>query len=146
MKTQILTFVGLSSLSSLVRGYGPISDNISCEFTLNGADCVNYPYETCQILKPETDGEVIENQSVCFHKELRPVLAQEIFPTILLPFLVGLASVAGVGGGLVIVPITIGFFNFSSKEAIAISTALVFETALIRFIFFSAWTKHPEAP
>jgi uncharacterized membrane protein YfcA len=98
------------------------------------------------MLPTQTDGEDSSNQSVCFHKELRPVLAQEIFPTILLPFLVGFASVAGVGGGLVIVPITIGFFNFSSKEAIAISTALVFETALIRFIFFSAWTKHPEMP
>ena len=53
-------------------------------------------------------------------------------------------SVAGVGGGAV-VHITIGFFNFYSKEAIAISTSLVFYTALIRFIFFSAWTKHPEA-
>ena len=47
---------------------------------------------------------------------------------------------------MVVVPITIGLFHFSSKEAIAISSAIVFETAIIRFVFFSAWTKHPEAP
>lgn len=65
---------------------------------------------------------------------------------ILLPFLLGIASVAGVGGGMVVVPIAIGFFHFNSKEAIAISSAIVFETAILRYVFFSAWTKHPEAP
>jgi len=45
---------------------------------------------------------------------------------------------------MVVVPITIGLFHFSSKDAIAISTAIVFETAILRFVFFSAWTKHPE--
>ena len=84
--------------------------------------------------------------SICAHKPLRPVLKQEIFPTIFLPLLLGIASVAGVGGGMVVVPITMGLFAFSTKEAIAISTAIVFETAIIRFVFFSAWTKHPESP
>lgn len=71
-------------------------------------------------------------------------MKSEIFPTIFLPVLLGIASVAGVGGGMVMVPITIAFFHFNSKEAIAISTAIVFETAILRFVFFSAWTKHPE--
>ena len=75
-----------------------------------------------------------------------PILSEEIFPTILLPCLLAVASVAGVGGGMVVVPIVIGFFHFSSKEAIAISTSIVFETAILRFVFFSAWSKHPEAP
>ena len=47
---------------------------------------------------------------------------------------------------MVIVPIAIGLFHFNSKEAIAISTAIVFEAAIIRFVFFSAWSKHPQAP
>ena len=47
---------------------------------------------------------------------------------------------------MVVVPIAMGLFQFSTKEAIAISTAIVFETAIIRFVFFSAWTKHPESP
>ena len=45
---------------------------------------------------------------------------------------------------MIVVPIAIAMFRFSSKEAIAISTAIVFETAILRFVFFSAWTKHPE--
>lgn len=45
---------------------------------------------------------------------------------------------------MVVVPIAICMFHFSSKEAIAVSTAIVFETAILRFVFFSAWTKHPE--
>ena len=75
-----------------------------------------------------------------------PLLGSEIFPTIFLPLLLGIASVAGVGGGMVVVPIAIGLFHFNSKEAIAISTAIVCEGAIIRFVFFSAWTRHPEAP
>jgi len=81
---------------------------------------------------------------VCQHKSLFPLLTSEIFPTIFLPLLLAISSVAGVGGGMVVVPITIAFFHFSSKEAIAISTAIVFETGILRFVFFSAWTKHPE--
>ena len=69
---------------------------------------------------------------------------EEIPATIILPLLLGIASVAGVGGGSVVVPITIGLFHFSSKEAIAISTCIVFETAILRFTLFSAWTRHPE--
>ena len=85
-------------------------------------------------------------EPVCAHKELFPLLPSEIFPTIFLPLLLGIASVAGVGGGMVVVPVAIGLFHFTSKEAIAISTAIVFETAIIRFVFFSAWTKHPQKP
>ena len=60
--------------------------------------------------------------------------------------LLGLASVVGLGGGSVVVPVAMCMFHFSSKEAIAISTPIVFETAIIRFLFFSAWTRHPEVP
>ena len=93
-------------------------------------------------INPDSDIE----EPVCAHKPLFPVLSQEIFPTIFLPFLLGISSVAGVGGGMVVVPMAIGLFHFSTKEAIAISSVIVFETAIIRFVFFSAWAKHPEAP
>ena len=82
-------------------------------------------------------------EPICAHKSLFPLLTSEIFPTIFLPLLLGVASVAGVGGGMVVVPTVIGLFHFGSKDAIAISTAIVFETAIIRFVFFSAWSKHP---
>ena len=80
------------------------------------------------------------------HKELFPLLGSEIGTSIFLSVLLGIASVGGVGGGMVIVPIAIGMYHFNSKEAIAISTTIVFEAAVIRFVFFSAWSKHPQAP
>lgn len=95
----------------------------SCDPSLKGTECLNYPFETCQ-MKP-VEG-VAGDQAICAHKPVFPILSQEIFPNILLPFLLGIASVAGVGGGMVVVPVAIGFFHFNSKEAIAISSAIVF--------------------
>mmetsp|Transcript_32910 Transcript_32910/g.40698 ORF Transcript_32910/g.40698 Transcript_32910/m.40698 type:complete len:147 (+) Transcript_32910:286-726(+) len=34
--------------------------------------------------------------------------------------------------------------HFSTKESIAISSAIVAESALLRFVFFSAYGKHPD--
>ena len=87
---------------------------------------------------------MVDSQTICQHKPVFPIITEEIPATIILPLLLGIASVAGVGGGSVVVPITIGLFHFSGKEAIAISTCIVFETAILRFTLFSAWTRHPE--
>ena len=123
---------------------GEVSAHEYCDMALEGRDCVKYPYESCEMVF--TDEDPSEESSICVHKELFPLLSSEIVPSIFLPVLLGIASVAGVGGGMVIVPVSIGLFHFSSKEAIAISTAIVFEAAIIRFVFFSAWSKHPQAP
>ena len=93
-----------------------------------------------------TEGGSLVEEPVCMHKDTFPLLPLEIIASIILPVLFGIASVAGIGGGLNVVPIAIGMFRFSSKEAIAISTCMVCEGAIIRFVLFSAWTKHPEAP
>ena len=61
-----------------------------------------------------------------------------------LPIMLAVASTAGVGGGSIFTPIAIGLLRFPVKQAIALSTAIVFETAIIRFVFFSAWKPHPE--
>jgi len=36
--------------------------------------------------------------------------------------------------------------HFTTKESVALSSAIVTESALIRFAFFSAHAKHPERP
>ena len=105
----------------------------SCELALDGADCLKYPYELCD---PDT--------LLCVHKGVFPVLPSEIVAICLLPILLAFASVAGVGGGVVVVPIVIGFYQMAAKEAIAISAVIVLESAVIRFFFFSAWKEHPE--
>ena len=58
--------------------------------------------------------------------------------------MLAIASVSGVGGGGIFVPIAIGLLLFQVKDAIAMSTAIVFETAILRFAFFSAHKPHPE--
>ena len=57
-----------------------------------------------------------------------------------------MASVGGVGGGIILVPVLIGMMHFSTKESIAVTSAIVTESALLRFVFFSAYAKHPEKP
>ena len=83
-------------------------------------------------------------EPICVHKDVFPLLKSEIIAIIILPPLIALASVSGLGGGAIFMPIAIGLLHFSIKNAVAISTGIVFETALLRFVFFSAWKPHPE--
>ena len=80
------------------------------------------------------------------HKSVFPVETSEIVVYICLPILFALASVGGVGGGVILAPLLIGFLHFSAKESIALTSGIVAESALIRFIFFSAHSKHPDRP
>lgn len=71
-------------------------------------------------------------------------MTSEIIGLIVLPLLLGMASVAGLGGGVVFVPILMAFFHFKTKQVVAMSLAIVFESGLIRTFGFSFWAKHPE--
>ena len=70
----------------------------------------------------------------------------EIVAYVLLPILFAVASVGGVGGGIILVPLLIAMLQFTTKESIAMTSAIVTESSLIRFVFFSAYAKHPERP
>lgn len=50
---------------------------------------------------------------------------------------------AGVGGGGIVVPLTMIFFGFTIKEAIAISGFIIFACALSRYLFYLS-EKHPD--
>lgn len=103
-----------------------------CDPALGGEDCSSYPFEVCS-----TGG-------VCEHKDVFPAEAMEIFGYVIMPFLFSLASVGGIGGGIIFVPLTIGVFNFRTKEAIAIASAIVLISACLRFVLMSAYAPHPE--
>ena len=60
-----------------------------------------------------------------------------------MPLLFAVASVGGIGGGLILIPILIGMFQMTTKDSIAISSAIVFSSALVRFVCFSSYGKHP---
>ena len=94
-------------------------------------DCSGFPYARC------TSG-------VCLHKNIMPFLAEEIAGIIILPILLGVSNIGGIGGGGLIIPISIALFGFSTREAIAISNATIFAGALVRFFFFSIWERHPH--
>ena len=111
----------------------PVIDQ-TCDPDLDGTECVHYPYQQC------SGGDT----PICIHKGIFPILPTEIIAIILLPPMLAIASVSGVGGGGIFTPIAIGLLLFPVKEAIAMSTAIVFENAIIRFVFFSAWKPHPE--
>lgn len=59
------------------------------------------------------------------------------------PLLFAVSSVGGVAGGIIFIPIAISLLQMSTKGAISSAAAIVFESALIRFVFFSAYAKHP---
>ena len=73
-----------------------------------------------------------------------PFLKEEIIGIILLPIFLGLSNIGGIGGGGIIIPISIALFGFSTREAIAISNFTIFAGALVRFFCFSIWEQHPN--
>jgi uncharacterized membrane protein YfcA len=54
-----------------------------------------------------------------------------------------LSTVAGIGGGGIVIPFCMKFFNFQMKEAISLSGFSILTCSITRFIYnFNA--KHPE--
>lgn len=94
--------------------------------------CTFYPYEVCSA------------EGMCVHKRVFPVLTSELTGLFVMPLLLGLASVAGLGGGVVFVPLMMAFYHFKTKQVVATSLAVVFESGLIRTFGFSFWAQHPE--
>ena len=61
----------------------------------------------------------------------------------MLPILLALANVGGIGGGGLIIPITMALFQFTTKEAIAISGFTILAGSVARFIM-TINDRHPE--
>jgi len=63
---------------------------------------------------------------------------------ILLPILLGIANNGGIGGGGLIIPVCIALFGFSTIQAIALSSFIIFCGAMVRYFCFSVFQRHPE--
>ena len=96
------------------------SDDTPC---LINSDC-NEPWETCH-----------EEDLICVHKSLFPIEPMEIAGTIVLPILVSMANAGGIGGGGIIVPLCMLFFQFDTSEAVALSHFTIFASSLTRYLF-----------
>lgn len=94
-------------------------------------DCSGAPYALC-------------HGGLCAHKEVFPVLNSELAGIVILPLLLGLANIGGIGGGGLIIPIMIALFGFSTRESIAISNSTIFLGSVARFFLFSLKQRHPD--
>lgn len=98
---------------------------ISCLSDINCAE-----YEICKDL-------------TCTHKDLFPdVLPIEIGAFFLVFIFSIITTVAGIGGGVVFLPILMIMFNFTPQEAAPISITMVFLILLLRNIL-SVRQRHP---
>lgn len=95
-------------------------------------DCLKYPNFMCDLL----------TQS-CVHKDIFPILGSEFVGLIILICLMTLSTMGGIGGGGAVVPFTMMFFGFTTKEAIAISGFSIFICSITRY-FYTLSEKHPE--
>jgi hypothetical protein len=52
---------------------------------------------------------------VCRHKDIFPIYPREFIGVVLLPVLLGMANVGGIGGGGLIIPFLMTFWGFDTK-------------------------------
>ena len=88
------------------------------------SDCVNAYFSQCA-------------NNICMHKDVFPPNSLEIAGVVLLPLLLGFANNGGIGGGGLIIPASIALFGFNTIQAIAISNAIIFVGAAVRYFGFS---------
>jgi len=69
----------------------------------------------------------------------------EFVGVVLLPILLGMANVGGIGGGGIIIPFLMTFWGFDTKGAIAISNMTIFVGAVTRFLY-TYKNRHPDKP
>ena len=86
------------------------------------SECPQYPFLICE-------------RKVCVHKGIFPIYMSEFFGIIVMAALLALANVGGIGGGGLIIPITMAMFTFTTKEAIALSGFTIFTGSVARFIY-----------
>lgn len=95
-------------------------------------DCLKYPNFICD-----------DHTQTCVHKGIFPILGSEFIGLIILIFLMTLSTMGGIGGGGAVVPFTMMFFEFTTKQAIAISGFSIFLCSITRY-FYTLSDKHPE--
>jgi uncharacterized membrane protein YfcA len=121
----------LCALFALNQAQADQEEELTCAVD---TDCPLYPYYICDL-----EAEL----SKCFHKSIFPIYIEEFFGLIILPILLAFANVGGIGGGGLIIPITMALFRFSTKEAIALSGFTILTGAIVRWIY--QWSdKHPK--
>jgi uncharacterized membrane protein YfcA len=79
----------------------------------------------------------------CVHKSVFAINSYEIGGIFALIFFKTLCTMAGVGGGAIVVPLVIVLFGFVTKEAIPVATFATFAATIASFIA-NFRSRHPE--
>ena len=85
----------------------------------------------------------VRHPGVCGHKDVFPTDLIEMVGVFTFAFVMGLCTVAGIGGGGIAISLVIAFFNFTTKPAVAISSLSILVCTTMRF-FYNFKTMHPE--
>ena len=72
-----------------------------------------------------------------------PIEYLEFIGVVVLAAVIAASNAGGIGGGGIIVPICLSFFQFDTKSSVALSNFLIGTGALTRFIL-NYRLKHPE--
>jgi len=118
----------------------PFSDvNCETESCNSTSDpCSAYPYRLCQAY-PNCPTKV------CLHKQLFPMLPEDLTVFIAMFLIAVCAGAAGIGGGGLNVPILMMLNSFGIKEAVPLSHTAVMGNALAQLLV-NAPQRHPNAP
>jgi len=81
--------------------------------------------------------------SKCVHKELFPMLAKEISGTLVLTIMMMLAVVSGIGGGGIVVPLLMIFYELNTKVAVSVSGFTILLGSISRYLT-TFKNRHPD--
>lgn len=115
---------------------------------LLAADCSAGKAAYGQKCKRDSDCETSQlrcHQAKCKNKKLFPMHGSEVGGMVIMVFLSMFSTIAGIGGGPVIVPILLIFFNMSQKETIALSNGLIIFNGVSKLIV-SMNSRDPDVP
>ena len=115
IKYTLFVFVFILPLLSIDES----RNNSTC---LSDADC-DPPFMICS-----------PNTQTCQHKPLFPLTVSEIIGTVLIVGLGSIATVAGLGGGVIVIPLILLLFGVTIKEAAAISNVIILVNSTVKFI------------
>lgn len=125
----MLLLISLCLVAQTANANNALNDQELCE---RQDDCSGAPFATCQ-------------KGICAHKPIYPFLPSEVIGIVILPLLLGLANIGGIGGGGLIIPLAIGCWGFATTEAVSISNSTILFGSILRFVGFSIHQKHPSA-
>lgn len=76
------------------------------------------------------------------HKDLFPLDSNDCIGSVIIFLGLVIATSGGIGGGGIIVPVLLLFFNFDSRHAIPLSNITIFGASIVNLLF-NARKQHP---